>query len=123
MAGRIAVIGSNNVDLVTNVPRMPAPGETLAGSHFATHFGGKGANQAVAAARLGSSVTMVTRVGEDGFGQDVLRNLESHGIDLTHARVAEGMANGVASIFVDPSGENVIVIVAGANGTLTPADA
>lgn len=122
MAGRIAVIGSNNVDLVTNVPRMPAPGETLAGSHFATHFGGKGANQAVAAARLGSSVTMVTRVGEDGFGQDVLRNLGAHGIDLTHARVAEGTANGVASIFVDPSGENVIVIVAGANGTLTPAD-
>jgi len=65
---------------------------------------------------------MVTRVGDDTFGQDVLRNLGSHGIDLTHARVAEGTSNGVASIFVDPSGENVIVIVAGANGTLTPAD-
>ncbi|SDL11402.1 ribokinase [Paracoccus chinensis] len=122
MAGRIAVIGSNNVDLVTNVPRMPGPGETLAGSHFATHFGGKGANQAVAAARLGSQVTMVTRVGDDSFGGDVLRNLADQGIDLTHARVAQGTANGVASIFVDPSGENVIVIVAGANGTLTPAD-
>lgn len=122
MAGRIAVIGSNNVDLVTNVPRMPARGETLAGSRFATHFGGKGANQAVAAARLGSAVTMVTRVGDDGFGRDVLRNLGGHGIDLTHARVAPGTANGVASIFVDPSGENVIVIVAGANGTLSPAD-
>ncbi|MDO5370268.1 ribokinase [Paracoccus sp. (in: a-proteobacteria)] len=122
MAGRIAVIGSNNVDLVTNLPRMPLPGETLAGSRFSTGFGGKGANQAVAAARLGSWVTMVTRVGDDGFGRDVLRNLEGHGIDLTHARVAKGTANGVASIFVDPSGENVIVIVAGANGTLTPAD-
>ncbi|MBB1499402.1 ribokinase [Paracoccus sp. MC1862] len=122
MAGRIAVIGSNNVDLVTNLPRMPLPGETLAGTRFSTGFGGKGANQAVAAARLGSAVMMVTRVGDDGFGQDVLRNLEGHGIDLTHARVAKGTANGVASIFVDPSGENVIVIVAGANGTLTPAD-
>jgi len=122
MTGRIAVIGSNNVDLVTNVPRMPARGETLAGSHFATGFGGKGANQAVAAARLGSQVAMVTRVGDDAFGRDVLRNLGSHGIDLTHARVATGTANGVASIFVDPSGENVIVIVAGANGTLSPAD-
>ncbi|MBB1492867.1 ribokinase [Paracoccus sp. MC1854] len=122
MAGRIAMIGSNNVDLVTNLPRMPLPGETLAGTRFSTGFGGKGANQAVAAARLGSAVMMVTRVGDDGFGQDVLRNLEGHGIDLTHARVAKGTANGVASIFVDPSGENVIVIVAGANGTLTPAD-
>ena len=122
MAGRIAVIGSNNVDLVTNVPRMPGPGETLAGAHFATGFGGKGANQAVAAARLGSQVTMVTRVGEDSFGREVLQNLGSHGIDLAHARVSRGTANGVASIFVDPSGENVIVIVAGANGTLSPAD-
>ena len=89
MAGRIAVIGSNNVDLVTNVPRMPGPGETLAGAHFATGFGGKGANQAVAAARLGSQVTMVTRVGEDSFGREVLQNLGSHGIDLAHAFVAQ----------------------------------
>lgn len=122
MAGRIAVIGSNNVDLVTNVPRMPARGETLAGSHFATGFGGKGANQAVAAARLGSRVTMVTRVGDDVFGRDMLRNLGDNGIDLTHARVAPSTPNGVASIFVEPSGENAIVIVAGANGTLSPAD-
>lgn len=122
MAGQIAVIGSNNVDLVTNVPRMPLPGETLAGSHFATGFGGKGANQAVAAARLGSAVTMVTRLGDDSFGRNVLRNLGDQGINLTHARVAPGTANGVASIFVDPSGENVIVIVAGANGVLSPAD-
>ena len=122
MAGRIAVIGSNNVDLVTNLPRMPARGETLAGSRFSIGFGGKGANQAVAAARLGSDVTMVTRVGDDVFGRDVLRNLADSGIDVTHAGVARGTANGVASIFVEPSGENAIVIVAGANGTLSPAD-
>lgn len=122
MAGRIGVIGSNNMDLVTNVPRMPGRGETLAGSRFTTGFGGKGANQAVAAARLGSRVTMVTRVGDDGFGQAMRQNLETCGIDLDHVTVAPGLANGVASIFVEPSGENAIVIVAGANGALSPAD-
>lgn len=122
MAGRIAVIGSNNVDLVTTVARLPARGETLAGTGFSTGFGGKGANQAVAAARLGSAVTMVTRTGDDGFGRDMRRNLDAAGIKLTHVTTAPGLPNGVASIFVDPSGENAIVIVAGANGALSPAD-
>lgn len=122
MAGRIAVIGSNNVDLVATVPRMPAPGETLAGTGFSTGFGGKGANQAVAAARLGSAVTMVTRTGDDGFGRDMRRNLLAAGIDLTHVTKAPGLPNGVASILVDPAGENTIVIVAGANAALSPAD-
>ena len=122
MVGRIAVIGSNNVDLVATVPRMPAPGETIAGTGFSTGFGGKGANQAVAAARLGSAVTMVARTGDDGFGRDMRRNLDAAGLDLTHVTTAPGLPNGVASIFVDPAGENVIVIVAGANGALSPAD-
>lgn len=122
MAGRIAVIGSNNVDLVTTVARLPARGETLAGTGFSTGFGGKGANQAVAAARLGSAVTMVTRTGDDGFGRDMRRNLQTAGIELTHVTPAPGLPNGVASIFVEPSGENAIVIVAGANGALSPAD-
>lgn len=122
MAGRIAVIGSNNVDLVTTVARLPARGETLAGTGFSTGFGGKGANQAVAAARLGSAVTLVTRTGDDGFGRDMRRNVQAAGIELTHVTPAPGLPNGVASIFVEPSGENAIVIVAGANGALSPAD-
>ncbi|SHM23492.1 ribokinase [Paracoccus solventivorans] len=122
MAGRIAVIGSNNVDLVTTVARLPARGETLAGTGFSTGFGGKGANQAVAAARLGSAVTMVTRTGDDGFGRDMRRNLQTAGIELTHVTPAPGLPNGVASIFVESSGENAIVIVAGANGALSPTD-
>ncbi|MDF3606787.1 ribokinase [Paracoccus sp. DMF-8] len=122
MAGRIGVIGSNMVDLVTYVTRMPERGETIEAPSFDMGYGGKGANQAVAAARLGSDVMMLTRVGDDIFGQGVLENLREQGIDVTHSAKVPGMANGVAPIFVEPSGENLIVIVKGANATLSPAD-
>ena len=122
MTGRIAVVGSANVDLVTYVHRMPAPGETAVARGFAMGFGGKGANQAVAAARLGSQVAFVARVGDDSFGRDVLARLADEGIETAHVRPAQGQPTGVASIFVEPSGENAILIVAGANAALSPAD-
>lgn len=120
--GRIAVVGSNMIDLVTYVDRMPAPGETVEAPDFAIGFGGKGANQAVAAARLGSRVLMVTRIGDDLFGPWQRENFRENGVDTTHVRVADGTASGVAPIFVEKSGENSILIVKGANMTLTPAD-
>ena len=122
MADRIAVIGSNMVDLVTYVTRMPERGETLEAPDFALGFGGKGANQAVAAARLGAQVSMVTCVGDDMFGPRTLRNLSDNGIDTTHVRTVEGAPSGVAPIFVEPDGENAILIVKGANAHLSPDD-
>ena len=122
MAGRIGVVGSNMMDLVTFVERMPDAGETLAAPRFMTGHGGKGANQAVAAARLGSAVVMVSKVGDDAFGAAQRANFERHGIDAAHVTTAEGAASGVAPIFVEPSGENRILIVKGANDRLTPDD-
>ena len=119
---RIAVIGSNNHDLVTYVTRMPVPGETVEAPGFEMGFGGKGANQAMAAARLGARVTMVTCVGDDMFGTATLANFAQNGIDATHCRVVPGTPSGVAPIFVEPSGENAILIVKGANAALSPAD-
>lgn len=120
--GRIGVVGSNMIDLITYVTRMPGPGETVEAPDFEIGFGGKGANQAVAAARLGSRVMMVTRVGEDLFGPQQVENFRQNGIDTTHVRTAPGMASGVAPIFVEASGENSILIVKGANAALSPAD-
>src|SRR5947209_644795 len=104
MKGRIAVIGSNMVDLVTYVTRMPAKGETLEAPSFEMGHGGKGANQAVAAARLGAEVIMVTKVGDDMFADNTIRNLESAGVDTRHVVRVPGMSSGVAPIMVDPSG-------------------
>jgi len=122
MAHRIAVIGSIMTDLVTYVDRMPNAGETLTAPSFAMGFGGKGANQAVAAAKLGSEVVMVGKVGGDGFGRDTLRHYAELGMDARHVGVVEGASSGVAPIFVEPSGENRILIVKGANEHLLPAD-
>jgi ribokinase len=122
MSARIAVVGSNMIDLITYVVRMPEAGETIEAPRFEMGFGGKGANQAVAAARLGSHVMMVTRVGDDAFGKDYLENFRAQGIDVRHASPAPGLSNGVAPIFVDPTGENRILIVQGANTMLSPAD-
>ena len=122
MAGLIAVIGSCMMDLVTYVDRMPNAGETLAAPRFAMGFGGKGANQAVAAAKLGAAVMMVARVGDDAFGTDILRNFSAVGIDARHVALVAGVSSGVAPIFVEPSGENRILIVRGANDRLMPAD-
>ncbi len=119
---RIAVIGSNNFDLVTYVTRMPARGETLEALSFEMCHGGKGANQAVAAAKLGASVMMVGKVGDDLFAGDAIRNLADFGVDAKHVLPVKGRSNGVATIMVEPSGENAILIVKGANADLAPTD-
>ncbi len=122
MTARIGVIGSNMVDLVTTVDRMPHMGETLAAPAFAIGPGGKGANQAAAAAKLGADVMMVSRVGDDLLGTYVQRNFDALGIDARHVRAVPGTSNGVAPIFVDGNGDNIILIVKGANDHLLPAD-
>ncbi|MCX5396427.1 ribokinase [Streptomyces sp. NBC_00102] len=115
---RITVLGSINMDLVAYVARAPALGETVAGREFRTVPGGKGANQAVAAARAGGEVTMVGAVGADAYGSQLRGGLESAGIDTGLVRTVEG-ASGTAHIVVDDTGANAIVVVPGANGTFT----
>ena len=117
----IAVIGSNMVDLISYIERMPAEGETVEAPNFAMGCGGKGANQAVVAARLGSSVRMVTRVGNDIFADNTIANFERNGIDTTYVLPTEA-TSGVAPIFVDEESHNSIIIVKGANALLTPDD-
>ncbi len=122
MAARkpIVVVGSINMDLVADTPRIPRPGETLTGTNFTTTPGGKGANQAVAVARLGYPVYMVGMVGEDVFGQALLYNLIDAGVATDAVGRVPG-PSGVAPILVSASGENSIVVVPGANGRVTPA--
>jgi ribokinase len=119
---RIAVVGSANVDLTTFSDQFPKPGETIFGQKFDLGFGGKGANQAVAAKLCGADVFMVARVGDDLFGPSTIKNFEKLGIDATHVRQVSGVSSGVAPIFVDPSGQNRIIVVKGANDELKPAD-
>lgn len=120
--GKIAVIGSNMVDLITYIDRLPVQGETLEAPDFALGCGGKGANQAVAAAKLGSEVLMVTKVGDDLFADNTLANFRRFGIDTRHVTRAPGRSSGVAPIFVQPDSHNSILIVKGANAALGPAD-
>ena len=122
MSGKVAVVGSNMVDLITYVTRMPGPGETLEAPSFSLGCGGKGANQAVAAAKLGADVMMVTRVGDDIFADNTINNLEQLGVDTRHVVRVPGTSSGVAPIFVEESGENSILIVKGANEYLTPEE-
>lgn len=122
MSKKIGVVGSNMVDLITYVDRMPGPGETLEAPTFEMGCGGKGANQAVAAARLGAEVMMVTRVGDDVFADNTIRNLASFGVDTRHVVKVAGKSSGVAPIFVEQSGENSILIVKGANADLLPVE-
>jgi ribokinase len=120
---RIGVVGSSNVDLVTYVDRMPVWGETIAAPRFEMSHGGKGANQAVAAAKLGASVVMVSKVGDDVvLGDGVLANFERVGVGAQHLERVAGQSTGTATILVDKSGDNFILIVKGANGDLTPGD-
>jgi len=119
---RIAVVGSANTDLTTFIDRFPKPGETIFGERFDLGFGGKGANQAVAAKLCGAEVFMVARVGSDLFGSATIQNFQRLGIDASHVRQVEGVSSGVAPIFVDSSGQNRIIVVKGANDTLKPAD-
>ncbi|PWC36068.1 ribokinase [Azospirillum sp. TSO35-2] len=120
--GKIAVVGSNMVDLITYTDRMPGPGETIEAPRFEMGCGGKGANQAIAAARLGAEVMMVTKVGDDAFADTTIRNLADAGIDTRYVERVPGTSSGVAPIFVEPSGENSILIIKGANARLSPAD-
>lgn len=117
---RIVVVGAALIDLVSYVPRLPRLGETLHGSDFRTGFGGKGANQAAMAAKLGAHVALVTRVGDDDFGRQMLENLRTVGIDAEHVGVDADAPSGVAPIAVDPNGDNSIIIVTGATERLTP---
>jgi ribokinase len=119
---RIAVVGSANVDLTTFTDRFPKPGETIFGQKFDLGFGGKGANQAVAARLCGADVFMVARVGSDLFGPATIENFKKLGIDTTHVKQVEGLSSGVAPIFVEPNGQNRILVVKGANDALKPAD-
>jgi len=121
MPKEIIVVGSINLDLVANSYRIPQKGETVHGHSFRTFFGGKGANQAVAAARLGAAVTMIGKVGTDSFGPELLRGLESAGVHTRCVRRAKG-SSGVALITTDKDGQNSIVVVPGANGQLNPED-
>jgi ribokinase len=118
----VVVIGSVNMDLVARTPRLPVPGETLEGSSFATFPGGKGANQAVAAARLGARTALIGRVGNDAFGRQLLARLRAEGVSTRQVKTLPGTSSGVAIIPVEDSGQNSIIIVPGANGGLRPAD-
>jgi ribokinase len=119
---RIAVVGSANTDLTTFSDTFPRAGETIFGKSFDLGFGGKGANQAVAARYCGADVVMVAKVGNDLFGEATVKNFASMGIDTKHVRIVDGVSSGVAPIFVEPNGQNRIIVVKGANDTLKPAD-
>jgi ribokinase len=118
---RIAVIGSSNTDMVVKAPRFPQPGETLLGGDFFKFPGGKGANQAVAAARLGAAVSFICAVGDDLFGRDALEHYTKEGIDLNGSRTVRDTASGVALILINQAGENEIVVASGANSCLSAA--
>jgi ribokinase len=118
----IAVIGSNMVDLIAYIDEMPKVGETLEAEDFAMGCGGKGANQAVAAARLGAKVLMMSRVGDDMFADNTIANLASYGVDTRHVSKVPGVSSGVAPIMVDKQSRNRILIVPGANKHLLPSD-
>lgn len=118
--GRVVVVASVNVDLVVTVDHLPQPGETVTGGRFARHHGGKGGNQAVAAARLGAATAFIGAVGGDAFGMDARSALASEGIDLGGLAMLEDEATGVALILVDAGGENSIAVAGGANDAVTP---
>ena len=119
---KVVVVGSINMDLVARMPNLPRPGETVSGDSFQTIPGGKGANQAVAAARLGARVTLIARLGDDSFGRVLRQNLTAEGIDTKFIFDTPGCSSGVALIGVESAGANSIVVVPGANGQLTAQD-
>ena len=116
----IVVVGSANVDLTTFTDQFPRPGETVFGDHFDLGFGGKGANQAVAASFCGAEAHMVARVGDNLFGPAAIKNLRSLGVRTKYVKSLRGVSTGVAPIFVESSGQNRILVVKGANNELTP---
>jgi ribokinase len=122
MKPHIVVIGSTNTDMIIKVPHLPAPGETILGGKFSVAQGGKGANQAVAAARAGGRITFVSCVGKDLFGKKSLEELSKEGIDISKVKIVDGVSSGVALINVSMSGENSISVAPGANSQLLPED-
>jgi ribokinase len=122
MSCHIVVVGSSNTDMIVKVPKIPRPGETIVGGTFATAAGGKGANQAVAAARAGARVTFVARVGRDMFGEQALEGFRREGLNVDFVLQDPEAPSGVALIFVEESGENSIAVAPGANNSLTPED-
>src|SRR5450432_3437794 len=123
--GPIVVIGSIIMDMVVRTPHIPGPGETILGSDFRTFPGGKGANQAVAAAKLSRGkipVHMIGRVGDDDFGQRLLNGLTQHNVETRYVTITEGVGSGVAAVMVDRKGENSIIVAPGANSKLSPKD-
>jgi ribokinase len=120
--GTIVVVGSSNADLVIKAPRLPKPGETVTGGAFFRARGGKGANQAVAAARAGGQVVLIAALGLDALGDDAIEGFEAEGIDTAHVRRTADLPSGVALIMVDAAGQNAIAVAEGANGLLTARD-
>ncbi len=118
----IVVAGSSNTDMIIKAPRIPKPGETILGGEFATAAGGKGANQAVAAARAGGNVSFIACVGDDIFGKQALSSFQTDKINIEYIKVVKEVPSGVALIFVDDKGENSIAVAPGANAKLTPQD-
>jgi len=118
----VVVIGSVNMDLVVRAPRIPSPGETLLATDFQTFAGGKGANQAVAAARLGVPTAMVGRVGDDDFGRNLLAGLQAAGVNREYVAITPGTPSGIALITVATGGENSICVVSGANASVSGSD-
>src|SRR5688500_11441287 len=119
---RICVVGSINRDLVVQTPVLPAPGQTVLGGPFATFPGGKGANQAVAAARAGARVSMIGCLGDDAYAAVLRAGLEREGIDIHDVLECQGISSGVALIAVAPDGQNTIIVASGSNAALTPED-
>ena len=122
MSGKIVVIGSCNTDMVINTERLPRPGETIIGGSFFMNAGGKGANQAVAAARLGGDVCFVAKVGNDHFGSHAIERYKAEGIDVQQISIDSEQPSGVALIMVDNKGENCIAVASGANALLSPEE-
>jgi ribokinase len=122
MNKKIVVVGSSNTDMIIKVNKIPRPGETVLGGRFSTAAGGKGANQAVAAARAGGDVAFVARVGKDVLGDEAISGFAESGIDVTHVVRDPDAPSGVALIFVAEDGENSIAVASGANANLSPAD-
>src|SRR6266508_71987 len=123
MTGRVIVVGSINVDLVVTADRLPAPGETVTGGRFDRHDGGKGANQAVAASRLGAPTSFVGAVGDDAYGERARAALVDERVDVRELLVMPGEPTGVAVILVGAAGENLIAVASGANTMLGPEQA
>lgn len=122
MSRKIAVLGSSNTDMIIKVPRIPKPGETILGGEFAMAAGGKGANQAVASARLGGAVTFLARVGDDMFGEQAIQGFVNDGVNIEYIQRDSEAPSGVALIFVAEDGENSIAVASGANANLSPDD-